>query len=75
MTTRTTFLLLGIGVGAVVLLIRKAAGPLGAYAIAGGMIAYETACDAIEYSGETLSASTGKIRRRLRRQARKLSGK
>jgi hypothetical protein len=52
MTTKTTFLLLGVCIGAAAPLIAKAARPLAAYALAGGMLAYETACDAIESSKE-----------------------
>lgn len=64
--TKTTFFLLGICAGAAVPLIARAAKPLGAYAIAGGMIAYEAACDAGENSRDFLSASTKRIRRALK---------
>jgi hypothetical protein len=50
MTTRTTFFLLGVVAGATAPVIVKAARPLAAYALAGGMLAYEVACDALESS-------------------------
>ena len=57
MKTRKVLLLLGIGVGVSAPIIAKAARPLAAYAVAGGMIAYEAICDAMESSKEVLSAS------------------
>lgn len=60
--TKTTVFLLGVCAGAAIPLIARAARPLGAYAIAGGMIAYEAACDATENSREALSVSAKKIR-------------
>ncbi len=62
MTAKTTFFLLGVFVGAAVPLIVKAVRPLGAYALAGGMIAYEAVCEAVESSGEALSASIRRAR-------------
>ena len=56
MTTRAA-LLLGICVGASLPLIAKTLRPLSVYALAGGMIAYETICDALESSKETLLKS------------------
>lgn len=60
MTARTTFFLLGVCVGAAVPLIIKVVRPFGAYALAGGIIAYEAVCEAVESSGEALSASIRK---------------
>jgi len=60
MKTRNALLLFGIGAGVAVPLIVKAARPLAAYAVAGGMIAYEAICDAMESSQEALSASIKK---------------
>ena len=60
--TKTTVFLLGICAGAAIPLILKAAKPLHAYAVAGGMLAYEAACDATEDSREALSASAKRIR-------------
>ena len=65
MTTRTTVLVLGACAGAA-LLIAKAARPLAAYAVAGGMLAYETACDAIEESRELYRTS---VKERHQRKA------
>lgn len=66
--TKTTVFLLGVCAGAAIPLIAKAARPLGTYAIAGGMIAYEAACDATEDSREALSASAKKIRATVRKK-------
>lgn len=60
--SKTTLFLLGVCVGAAVPLIMKAMRPLYAYAVAGGMIAYEAACDAAEGARDTLSASARKTR-------------
>ena len=65
---KSTVFLLGACAGAAIPLIAKASRPLGAYAIAGGMIAFEAACDAAESSREALSASARKIRHALRKQ-------
>jgi hypothetical protein len=62
-TTRTTIILLGVCVGAAAPIIIKAARPLAAYAIAGGMLAYEVACDAIETSRDRYRASIKKTPR------------
>ena len=62
MITRATFFLLGVCVGAALPVIIRAARPVGAYALAGGMIAYEAACDALEASEDVLRASAGKVR-------------
>jgi hypothetical protein len=59
MTTRTTIFVLGACAGAA-LLIAKAARPLAAYALAGGVLAYETACDAVEASREFYRSSVKK---------------
>ena len=63
MTTKTTLLVLGACAGAAIV-IAKAARPLAAYALAGGMLAYETACDAVEGSRDFYRASRTKWRRR-----------
>ncbi len=63
---KTTLFLLGVCVGATAAIIAKAARPLSAYALAGGMIAYEAACDATESSRDALSASAEKVRRSLK---------
>ena len=60
--TKTAAFLLGVCAGAAISLIVKAARPLGNYAIAGGMIAYEAACDATESPREAISASAERIR-------------
>ncbi len=62
---KPTFFLLGVFAGAAIPLIAKASRPLGTYAIAGGMIAFEAACDAAESSRDALSASARKIKRAL----------
>jgi uncharacterized membrane protein YebE (DUF533 family) len=65
--TKSALFLLGIGAGAAVVLIAKAARPLGAYAIAGGMLAYEAACSATEGPLDAIASSSEKIRNKLRR--------
>lgn len=62
MTNKTTLFLLGVCVGAAAPLMAKALKPLGVYAFAGGMIAYEVACDVIEDSKEALRESFENIR-------------
>ncbi|GAB4330781.1 MAG: hypothetical protein Kow0099_01570 [Candidatus Abyssubacteria bacterium] len=62
MSTKTVFLL-GVCVGAAILIV-KAVKPLGAYALAGGMVAYEAACDAVEASREALEDSVRRVRAR-----------
>ena len=68
--TKTTLFLFGICAGAAVVLIARAARPLGAYALAGGMIAYEAACDAAEGSRDAFSTSSEIIRGKLKRAPR-----
>lgn len=63
MTAKSMFFLLGACVGAAAALSAKAIRPLGAYAIAGAMIAYEAACEAAENSIDALSSSRKKRRR------------
>ena len=65
--TKSMLFLLGIGTGAAAVLTAKASRPLGAYAVAGGMLAYEAACNAAEGSRDTLSASSERIRDKLKR--------
>jgi hypothetical protein len=65
---KSTVFLLGAGAGAAISLIARASRPLWAYAIGGGMIAFEAACDAAENSREALSESARKIRHTLRKQ-------
>jgi hypothetical protein len=67
MKARNAALLVGAGTVVAAPLIAKAARPLVAYAIAGGMIAYEAACDAMEHSGEVLRTSFKRMSRRIRR--------
>lgn len=67
MTGRTTFFLAGVCIGAALPLIAKAARPLGAYALAGGMIAYEVACELIEASEDIIWKSLDKARQTIRR--------
>jgi hypothetical protein len=67
--TRTTVFLLGVAAGAAIPLILRAAKPLHAYAVAGGMLAYEAACDATEDSREALSASAKKIRAAMKNKS------
>jgi uncharacterized membrane protein len=67
--TKTTMFLLGACAGAAIPLVLKAAKPLYAYAVAGGMIAYEAACDATEDSREALSASAKKVRKTIRNKS------
>jgi hypothetical protein len=69
MATKTKVLLLGMGVGAAVILIRKAARPIGAYALTRGIIAYETACEVIENSGEAVKTSIRKMKGAFKRHA------
>lgn len=68
--TKFTLFALGVFAGAAVVVLSKAARPLGAYAFAGGMIAFEAACDAAESSRDALSASTRKIRRALKKESK-----
>lgn len=63
---KSTLFMLGLSAGAATVLVVKAARPLGAHAIAGGMIAFETACDAAEGSRDALSASARKIQARVK---------
>jgi hypothetical protein len=67
---RTTVFLLGVCAGVAAPLIAKVVRPLSVYAVGGGMIAYEAACDAAEASRDTISASAKKIRRRLKKAIR-----
>jgi hypothetical protein len=60
--SKSTLFLLGVVAGAAIPLILKAAKPLHAYAVAGGLLAYEAACDATEDAREAISASAKKIR-------------
>jgi hypothetical protein len=64
---KTTAVIIGVGLGLAVPLVRKAARPLGFYALAGGMIAYEAACEAIENSGFKISRSFKNVTAKLRR--------
>ena len=63
MTAKSIFFMLGACVGAAAVLSAKAIRPLGAYAIAGAMIAYEAACEAAENSKDARSSSRKKRRR------------
>ena len=63
MTAKSMFFMLGACVGVAAVLSAKAVRPLGAYAIAGAMIAYEAACEAAENSKDALSSSRKKRRR------------
>jgi len=65
MTVRTTFFLAGVCIGAALPLIVKAVKPLGAYALAGGMIAYEAACELIEASEDVMRVSIDKARQTI----------
>jgi len=65
--TKTTVFLLGVCASLTAAIVIKAARPLGAYALAGGIIAYETACDVAESSRESLSASAEKVRHGLKK--------
>ena len=49
--------IVGVGIGVTAPIIKKAARPLGFYALAGGMLAYEAACEAIEFSRYRLNHS------------------
>lgn len=62
MTTKTTFFLLGVCLGAAAPVLARAARPLAAYALVGGMLAYEAACDAIESSRERYRSSLKRAR-------------
>ena len=64
---KSTVFMLGLSAGTATVLVVKAARPLGAHAIAGAMIAFETVCDAAEGSRDVLSASARKIRRALKK--------
>jgi len=70
MISKTTLFLAGVCVGAALPVIVKAVKPLGAYALAGGMLAYENACDAIEASGDFLRDSVDEARQN--RKARRV---
>lgn len=61
MKTRTAVLIVGIGAGLAVPLLRKGIKPLGAYLIGGGIIAYETACELAEFSGDLFAYSVKNI--------------
>ncbi len=65
--TKSTLFLVGVCVGAAAALVTKAMRPAWAYALAGGMIAYETACDAAESSMDKLSDSAEKLLRNPRK--------
>ena len=71
MISKTALFLAGVCVGAALAAIAKAARPLGAYALSGGMLAYESACDAIEASEDFLRASVEEARKTMKaRKAR-----
>lgn len=65
---RTVFL---VGVGAVVAihLLKEVAKPVGAYVLGRGIIAYETACEVLESSGDAVRDSIGRVRRGIKRHA------
>ena len=62
MTTKTTLFLLGVCVGVALPLLARAVRPLGVYALAGGMIAFEAVCDMFENTADAMSASMRKAR-------------
>jgi len=66
---RTTVLLLGVAAGAAISLVIKKAKPLHAFAVAGGMLAYEAACDATEDTREAISESARKIRAAMKKRS------
>jgi hypothetical protein len=66
MIGRTTFFLAGVCIGATLPLIVKAVKPLGVYALAGGLIAYEAACELIEASEDVMRVSIDKARQTIR---------
>ncbi len=68
MMTRTTLFLVGVCVGAAVPVILKAVRPYGAYALAGGLLAYESLCDAAESAGEAVSVTVRNAREELNRK-------
>lgn len=74
MTTKTTMFLLGVCVGAAAPVMVKAARPLAAYALVGGMLIYESACDAIESSREFSRSSLKRARRRKTAPSQDSSG-
>jgi hypothetical protein len=67
MSTKTVFLL-GVCVGAAILIV-KAVKPLGAYALARGIVAYEAACDAAETSRDAIEDSLRRVKARRKRRA------
>ena len=69
MTTKATLFLIGACIGAATPLIIRAARPLAAYALAGGMLAYEVACDAIEHSQETYKKAAKRMRENSKKQS------
>jgi len=64
---KRTAVLVGVGAVVAIHLLKKVAKPVGAYMLGRGIIAYETACEAIESSGDVIWDSIGKIRRSLKR--------
>ncbi len=69
MVKKRTVVLVGVGAVVAIHLLKKAAKPVGAYLLGRGIIAYETACEALESSGDAIRNSIEKVRRSFKHHA------